>query len=156
LRPIVSTVKKSVAQIPAASDRRNSVHVGPVRRGAGSWPARSRIVRTVVAEILIPSLRSPWGSETSIRVRSPRYDRPMWSLVYLLIRTVVALFIGTSGGERDDGSKDLEILVLPWGSETRIRSRRGAMVLMDEAAEQVPAANVARTDKDRVLSPGQW
>ena len=43
-----------------------------------------------------------------------------------------------------------------WGSETPIRSRGGAVVLMDEAAEQVPAANVARTDRDRVSSPGQW
>jgi hypothetical protein len=32
----VSTVKKSVARNPDACDRRNSVHVGPARRGAGS------------------------------------------------------------------------------------------------------------------------
>lgn len=31
---IVSTVKKSVARIPDACDRRKSVHVGPARRGA--------------------------------------------------------------------------------------------------------------------------
>jgi hypothetical protein len=43
----------------------------------------------------------------------------------------------------------------PWGSETAIRSRRGGVVLVDEPAEQVPAANVARTDRDRVSSPGQ-
>jgi hypothetical protein len=55
---IVSTVKKSVARIPAAGDRRNSVQVGPARRGAGSRPWRSRIVRTVVAEILISSFIS--------------------------------------------------------------------------------------------------
>jgi hypothetical protein len=55
---IVSTLKKSVARIPAACDRRNSVHVGPARRGAGFRPDRSRIVRTVVAEILIPSFSS--------------------------------------------------------------------------------------------------
>jgi hypothetical protein len=36
---IVSTVKKSVARIPAACDRRNSVHVGPSRRGAGGVQA---------------------------------------------------------------------------------------------------------------------
>jgi hypothetical protein len=47
-------------------------------------------------------------------------------------------------------------LTNPWGSETPIRSRRGAVVLMDEAAEQVPPANVTRTDRDRVSSPGQW
>ncbi len=54
----VSTVKKSVARIPDACDRRNSVHVGPARRGAGSRPCRRRIVRTVVAEILISSFIS--------------------------------------------------------------------------------------------------
>ena len=36
----------------------------------------------------------------------------MWSLVYLLIRTLVALIIGTSKDGHDDGAKDLEILVL--------------------------------------------
>ncbi|MHB8959166.1 MAG: helix-turn-helix domain-containing protein [Candidatus Limnocylindrales bacterium] len=36
----------------------------------------------------------------------------MWSLVYLLIRTLVARIIGTSRRDRDDGAKDLEILVL--------------------------------------------
>jgi len=36
----------------------------------------------------------------------------MWSLVYLVIRTLVALIVGTSRRGRDDGAKDLEILVL--------------------------------------------
>ncbi len=36
----------------------------------------------------------------------------MWSLVYLLIRTLVALLTRTSRRDRDDGAKDLEILVL--------------------------------------------
>ena len=37
----------------------------------------------------------------------------MWSLVYLMIRTLVALFMrSTSRGDRDDGARDLEILVL--------------------------------------------
>ncbi len=58
LRLIVSTVKRSVARIPDACERRNSVHVGPARRGAGSRPCRRRIVRTVVAEILISSFSS--------------------------------------------------------------------------------------------------
>ena len=44
----------------------------------------------------------------------------------------------------------------PWGSETAIRSRGEAVVLVNESAEQVPPANVARTDRDRVSSPGQW
>ena len=37
----------------------------------------------------------------------------------------------------------------PWGSETQIRSRRDAVVLMDEPTEQVPPANIARADRDR-------
>jgi putative transposase len=36
----------------------------------------------------------------------------MWSLVYLLLRTLVALLIRTSRRDRDDGAKELEILVL--------------------------------------------
>jgi hypothetical protein len=36
-----------------------------------------------------------------------------------------------------------------WGSETRIRSRGGAVVLVDESTEQVPPANIARADQDR-------
>ena len=44
----------------------------------------------------------------------------------------------------------------PWGSETRIRSRRGAVVLVDEPAEQIPSANVARTNQHRVRRFGSW
>jgi transposase InsO family protein len=36
----------------------------------------------------------------------------MWSLVYLLIRTLIALTVGPGRRDRDDGAKDLEILVL--------------------------------------------
>jgi putative transposase len=36
----------------------------------------------------------------------------MWPLLYLLIRLLVARIIGTSRRDRDDGAKDLEILVL--------------------------------------------
>ena len=32
----------------------------------------------------------------------------------------------------------------PWGSETRIRSCGGAVVLVDEPAEQIPPANISR------------
>ena len=51
----------------------------------------------------------PWGSETSIRARSHGYDQPMWSLVYLIIRTLVALLMRTSRHDRDGGAKDLEM-----------------------------------------------
>jgi hypothetical protein len=37
----VSTVKKSQAQMPSAWDLRNSLHVGPSRRGAGPTPGLS-------------------------------------------------------------------------------------------------------------------
>jgi putative transposase len=40
---------------------------------------------------------------------SPKSPPPA---VYLLIRTLVALFMRTSNRDRDDGAKDLEILVL--------------------------------------------
>ena len=55
---------------------------------------------------------SPWGSETQIRTRTARYDRPMWSLVYLVVRTLVPLLVSAGQPGRADGSKDLEILVL--------------------------------------------
>src|SRR5664279_3638569 len=44
------------------------------------------------------------------------------------------------------------VRMTPWGSKTPIRSCGGAVVLVDEPAEQVPLANVARTDKDRLRS----
>jgi hypothetical protein len=52
----VSTVKKSTARIARAWARRNSLHEGPVLRGAGGRPARLRIVRMVVAPIQTPKL----------------------------------------------------------------------------------------------------
>lgn len=54
----VSTVKKSAARTPLAWPRRNSLHVGPDRRGAGPRPWRRRSVRMAVAETLTPSLAS--------------------------------------------------------------------------------------------------
>jgi hypothetical protein len=41
-----------------------------------------------------------------------------------------------------------------WGSETQIRSRGGAVVLVDESTEQVQPANIARADRDRDRNPG--
>ncbi len=43
----------------------------------------------------------------------------------------------------------------PWGSKTQIRSRSDAVVLVDEAAEHVAVANVARADGQRVLGVGR-
>jgi hypothetical protein len=54
----VSTVKKSAARIPVAWWRKNSAHVGALRRGAGPRPSRRRSVRIAVAETVIPSLAS--------------------------------------------------------------------------------------------------
>lgn len=46
---------------PQLNARRNSLHDGPSRRGAGPRPARLRIVLIVVAPTPMPSLRSsPW------------------------------------------------------------------------------------------------
>ena len=58
------------------------------------------------------ALVCPWGSETSIRARSDRYDRVMWSLLYLVVRALVRLLVRSGRPDRDDGAKDLEILVL--------------------------------------------
>ena len=42
----------------------------------------------------------------------PRYDRPMLSLLYLVVRTLVRLLVSAGQPGRADRSKDLEILVL--------------------------------------------
>jgi len=54
--PTVSTVKKSHAKTPAAWERRNSVQLGPLRLGAGPKSWRRRMLRTDVADTLIPTL----------------------------------------------------------------------------------------------------
>ena len=56
--------------------------------------------------------------------------------------------VGLQGEERE-AARWQQCGAGAWGSETRIRSRGGAVVLMDESAEQVPAVNVARIDRDR-------
>ncbi len=54
----VSTVKKSVAMMPAACVRRNARQVTDARRGAGPSPLRSSTVRMVVADTWTPSFLS--------------------------------------------------------------------------------------------------
>lgn len=49
-----STVKKSVARIAWACERRNWAQLGPERRGAGSIPAFLRIAQTVEGATWIP------------------------------------------------------------------------------------------------------
>jgi hypothetical protein len=61
VRRTVSTVKKSVAMMPAACARRNARQVTDARRGAGRSPLSSSTVRMVVADTDTPSfLSSPW------------------------------------------------------------------------------------------------
>jgi putative transposase len=55
---------------------------------------------------------TPWGSETPIRARTARYDRPKCSLLYLVVRALVRLLVSARRAGRVDGSKDFEILVL--------------------------------------------
>src|SRR5664279_168094 len=78
-----------------------------VAREPGLPTNRLQRGRRVPAELL-----GPWGSEIPIRARIPRYDRPMWSLLYLVARTLVHLLGSAGQAGRDDGAKDLEILVL--------------------------------------------
>src|SRR5665811_678194 len=130
--------------------------------------------------ILEPHRRARGGQKPRFVLGQSRYDRPMWYLVYLVVRALVRLLVGGGRPDRDGGAKDLEILVLRhqlrvlhrtagrpqlrtvdrvllatasraiprdrWvaflvtpstllGSETRIRSRGGTVVFMDEPAE---------------------
>ena len=60
-RVAVSMHAKSVVMMPAAWDRMNSIHVGPVRSRAGSMPAARGIFHTVDAAMVCPSrASSPW------------------------------------------------------------------------------------------------
>ena len=52
-RVMVSIWNKSQARIPCAWARRNSVQVGPARRGEGSMQALCRIFQMVEAPILV-------------------------------------------------------------------------------------------------------
>ena len=52
----------------------------------------------------------------------PRYDRPMLSLLYLVVRALVRLLASGGQLDRDDVSKDLEILVI--GRQLRVLQRR--------------------------------
>ena len=61
-----------------------------------------------------PAKRHParGGQKPRFVPRSPRYDRPMWSLLCLVVRTLVRLLVSGGRPDRDDGAKDVEILVL--------------------------------------------
>jgi hypothetical protein len=83
----VSTVKKSNARIPRAWARRNSLQVGPARRGAGPRPFPRSSVRILVAETLMPSLAS-----------SPRILRHPYLGLSLPIRTMSSRTSSVIGG----------------------------------------------------------
>jgi hypothetical protein len=75
----VSTVKKSVAQIPSACARKNSAHDGPFRRGAGPSPQPRSSDRIVVAPTRMPSLRSSAWIRTHPQRGFSRPSRKMTS-----------------------------------------------------------------------------
>jgi hypothetical protein len=60
-------------------------------------------------ELLLANARG--GQKRRFALGPPRYDRPMWSLLYLVVRALVRLVVG-AGQQGQDGTKDLEILVL--------------------------------------------
>ena len=70
-------------------------------------------------------LGHPSGSETPIRARIHRYDRPMWSLLYLVVRALVRILISARQLGHDDGAKDLEPSSMPSGSRTTSSGRIG-------------------------------
>jgi hypothetical protein len=73
--PIVSTVRKSQASVPAVCMRRNSIQLGPPRRGAGPRRCDRRMVRTDVADTLTPSLRHPRTAATVTAGSHPQSER---------------------------------------------------------------------------------
>src|SRR5664280_1364737 len=88
------------------------------------------------------------GRKPRFMLRSARYDRLMWSLVYLLMRTLVAFMIGTRKRGRDEHAKDLEILVLR--HQLRVLQRtagRPQLRIVDR---------VLLVAASRVLSRGRW
>jgi putative transposase len=52
------------------------------------------------------------GPKPRFALGPSRYDRPMWSLLYLVARALVGFLVGGGQQGRDGGGKDLEILVL--------------------------------------------
>jgi hypothetical protein len=70
------------------------------------------------------------------------------ALIELITRSGVGIGVRCLEGRHDQPG--------PWGSETRIRSRGGAVILVDQPTEQIPSANVARTDQHRVRRFGSW
>jgi hypothetical protein len=52
------------------------------------------------------------GRKPRFALGQSRYDRPMLSLLYLVVRALVGFLVVGGQQGRDDGSKDLEILVL--------------------------------------------
>src|SRR5665647_597504 len=60
----------------------------------------------------VPAAVPRGGRKPRFALGPPRYDRPMWSLLYLVVRALVGFLVGGGQQGRDDGSKDLEILVL--------------------------------------------
>ena len=52
------------------------------------------------------------GRKPRFALAQSRYDSPMLSLLYLLVRAIVRFLVSAGRAGRVDGSKDLEILVL--------------------------------------------
>src|SRR5450759_4315301 len=63
-------------------------------------------------------LRARGGRKPRFALGQSRYDRPMLSLLYLVVRALVRLLISAGQPGRADGSKDLEILVLSMAAAT--------------------------------------
>jgi Homeodomain-like domain len=61
---------------------------------------------------ILAGLWARGGRKPRFALGPSRYDRPMWSLVYLVARTLVRLLVGGGQQGQDGGGKDLEILVL--------------------------------------------
>ena len=87
----------------------NRAPYGIIREGK---PSALRIDEAKVATLHRAYELARGGRKPRFVPGSDGYDRPMWSLLYLFIRTLVALVIGTGKRGRDEHAKDVEILVL--------------------------------------------
>src|SRR5450756_1736045 len=82
----------------------------PSSMNTRTYSVRSQAVSTVKkSQAMIPPRG---GRKPRFALGQSRYDRPMLSLHYLVVRALVGFLVGGGQQGRDDGSKDLEILVL--------------------------------------------
>ncbi len=108
-------MKKSQASVLAPCWRRNARHDGPARSGAGGTPRRAKIVRTDVADTLMPSFPS---SPAIRRCPQPGFSRAR--------RTTSPCRLRSSGGRPRPLRADVQ------RRATRLRCQRSSVAGVTE------------------------